>query len=380
MSHWQWLASGLALVLACVSPSVAQETEAERLLKKLLAPPQLQTEAGFTAKLLVPPGQLYDPLFMRPQGKAVWLNDDGGEENDKGSRLLSLDTGGKITILAGLGKLLPVTSFDVAPEGFGAFAGQIFTLAQAKVKVEGAFANHIIQKVDPQQQYTASVFCPVPSAGTANKGVSGAGVDARFGPAGSPFANKFYALTAFNNTIYQVTVDGQCTPFVTLDAQVGAPLGLTFPTDGKSMLVSVSRGGVADMTKGGAIVRISPEGKVEDKPVATASTALSGMDFAPEGFGSHAGQLFVAELGTMQAPVPMTQALPADGKLHRVTPEGQLQLVASGFINPLGVHFIDKKLWVTDVNGDFIGGMRELPDGFIVEISAAVDDARIVTQ
>jgi hypothetical protein len=367
MSQWRRFACGLVLGLMSVSATSAEETEAQRLIKKLLAPPKIQTEAGFTAKLLVPPGQLYDPLFMRPQGEAVWLNDDGGEESDKGSRLLALNTQGKITVLAGLGKLLPVTSFDVAPESFGSFGGQIFTLAQAKVKVDGAFANHIIQRVDPKQQYVASVFCPVPSAGTANRGVSGAGVDARFGPPGSPFANKFYALTAFNNTIYQVTADGQCTPFVTLDA---APFGLTFPLDGQSMLVSVSRGGVADMSKGGAIVRVLPDGKVEEKPVVTAPSALTGMAFAPEGFGAYAGQLFVAELGSMQIPVPMTQALPADGKVHRVTPEGQLRLVASGFINPLGVHFIGKALWVTDVNGDFIGGMRELPDGFIVEISA----------
>jgi len=160
---------------------------------------------------------------------------------------------------------------------------------------------------------------------------------------------------------------GQCTPFVTLDA---APFGLTFPPDGQSMLVSVSRGGVADMGKGGAIVRVSPDGKVEEKPLVTAPSALTGMDFAPAGFGAYAGQLFVAELGSMQFPVPMTQTLSADGKLHRVTPEGQLQLVASGFINPLGLRFVGQSLWVTDVNGDFIGGMRELPDGFIVAIAA----------
>jgi hypothetical protein len=80
---------------------MAQETEAERLLKKLLAPPQIQTEAGFTAKLLIPPGQLYDPLLMRPQGGVVWLNDDGSEENGKGSRLLSLSKQRKIAVLVG---------------------------------------------------------------------------------------------------------------------------------------------------------------------------------------------------------------------------------------------------------------------------------------
>jgi hypothetical protein len=34
------VAGGLAPVLVFVSPSMGQETEAERLLKKLLAPPQ----------------------------------------------------------------------------------------------------------------------------------------------------------------------------------------------------------------------------------------------------------------------------------------------------------------------------------------------------
>src|SRR5262245_59306800 len=112
MQSGMCLILGIALSLMSVSSALAADTEADRLLKKLLAPPQIHTEAGFTAKLLIPPGQLYDPLFMRPQGKAIWLNDDGGEENDKGSRLLSLSTQGKISVLAGLGKLLPVTSFD----------------------------------------------------------------------------------------------------------------------------------------------------------------------------------------------------------------------------------------------------------------------------
>ena len=44
--------------------------------------------------------------------------------------------------------------------------------------------------------------------------------------------------------------------------------------------------------------------------------------------------------------------------------------VAAGFFNPAGVRFIDGKLWVSDINGDFIAGKRELPDGFIAEIRA----------
>jgi hypothetical protein len=55
--------------------------------------------------------------------------------------------------------------------------------------------------------------------------------------------------------------------------------------------------------------------------------------------------------------------------VYRVA-DGALQLVASGFMNPAGVRFINDKLWVSDINGDFIAGKRELPDGFIAEIRA----------
>jgi crotonobetainyl-CoA:carnitine CoA-transferase CaiB-like acyl-CoA transferase len=64
------------------------------------------------------------------------------------------------------------------------------------------------------------------------------------------------------------------------------------------------------------------------------------------------------------------QALRPDGQVHRVTPEGNLELVASGFINPWCLRFVGKTLWVSDINGDFIYGKRELPDGFIVAIGA----------
>jgi hypothetical protein len=355
------------------APGVLAQDEMHKLTARLLAPPTIQAETGFTAKLLVPPGRLYDPLWMLPRGAKVWLNDDGGEEEGKGSRLLALDHKGKISVLAGLGKLLPVTGFDVAPAGFGSFGGQIFTLSQGKVAMEGAIANHVIQRVDPAQGYAASIFCTLPNAGQANQGISGFGVDARFGPEGSPFAGKFFAVTAYNNTIYQVTPDGACSPFVNFDGQrFGSPAGLGFTPDGKTMLVTVARGEIvsAPTSKAGAIVRVTPDGKVEDKPVVEGLTRPMGIDIAPSEFGRYAGQLFVADVESIQVPVPMTQPLAADGKIYRVTPDGALHLVAAGFFNPAGVRFIDGKLWVSDINGDFIAGKRELPDGFIAEIRA----------
>jgi sugar lactone lactonase YvrE len=296
----------------------------------------------------------------------VWLNDDGGEEQGKGSRLLSLDRNGKISVLAGIGKLLPVTGFDVAPATFGSFGGQIFTLAQARTGTEGVNVNHIIQRVDPARGYAATVYCTLPNAGTAGKGIPGLGLDARFGPEGSPFAGKFFAVTGSNNTIYQVTSDGACTPFVTLDGKpLTSPFALAFTTDGKSMLVTGRKAG-ASTGAAGAIGRVTAEGKVEEKLVAEGIGRPTGLAFAPQGFGAYAGQLFVGDLQSGQ--VPMTQRLAADGKVYRVTPDGAIHLVASGFVNPIGMRFIDRKLWVTDINGDFIAGRRELPDGFIVEI------------
>src|SRR5262249_39745315 len=161
--------------------------------------------------------------------------------------------------------------------------------------------------------------------GQSNQGISGFGVDARFGPEGSPFAGKFFAVTAYNNVIYQVTPDGACTPFVNFDGQrFGSPAGLGFTGDGKVMLVTVAQGEIvsAPTSKAGAIVEVSPEGKVVDKPVVEGLTRPMGMNIAPQGFGQYGRQLFVADVESIQVPVPMTQALAADGKIYRVTPEG----------------------------------------------------------
>ena len=366
-----------SLTMACAlgiasASSVFAEGELKGVVDRLVAVPTLKAEPGFATKVLIPPGQLYDPLVMLPRGKVTWLNDDGGEEDDKGSRLLAVNMAGNISVLAGLGKLLPSVGFDVAPADFGQYGGQIFTLAQPKVAMAGALSNHVIQRVDPTQHYAASIFCTLP--GAEGKKPAGFGLDARFGPPGSPFAGKLFAITILNNAIYQVTADGSCTPFVVFDGEkYSAPTMMTFTADGQSMLVSVTRGAF-DITStaapSGAIVRISPDGKIADAPIFTGAAQPMGMDFAPPGFGTYAGQLFFADIGVYQIPVPMTQALNADGKIYRLTSDGKAILVASGLHNPIGARFVGGKLWVTDINGDFIAGKRELPDGFVVEVRA----------
>lgn len=371
MQSFPWCVVVALCVGGMWASSVLAEEELQKLIHRLIAPPAIRAESGFTTKVVVSPGHLYDPLWLVPQDGTMWINDDGKEEKDKGSRLVSVDGTGKISVLADIGALLPVVGFDVAPASFGQFGGQVFTVAQARVSTEGLMANHIIQRVDPKQKYVASVFCTLPSHGQVNQGISSFGADARFGPAGSPFAGKLFAVATGNNTVYQVTPGGQCTPFVTFDAErFGAPAGLAFSADGQTLLVTVARSELlgASQEPAGMIARVRPDGAIEDEPLVRGLVRPMGLDLAPQEFGSYAGQVFVTDAGSFEIPVPMTQALAADGKVYRVTPEGKLQLVASGFVNPMGVRFMGATLWVNDINGDFIAGKRELPDGFIVEV------------
>ena len=120
----------------------------------------------------------------------------------------------------------------------------------------------------------------------------------------------------------------------------------------------------------GKILRVSSEGVVADESFVTGLDQPCGMVFAPQGFGKYGGELIIVDSGDFHSPVPMTQPVKRDGQLYRVTPAGELALIASGFANPTGVAFLGNRLVVSDINGDFHVGQRELPDGFLVTIVA----------
>jgi hypothetical protein len=366
----RWFVRLISFVTIVATPAIVWgQPELHRLLARLLESPKIQCEAGFRAQLLVPPGQLYDPLFMlpRPNG-VVWLNDDGGEENESGSRIIAVTRQGKVSVVVGLGKLLPVTGLDLAPSGFGKYAGLLVTLAQPRVGAPGAIENHVIQTINPQTG-NATTICTLPTKGSVGKGISGYGVQAAFGPPGGPFANRFFAVTSLNGAIYEFTSAGKCKPFADLSSY-GATFGFTFTPDGSTMLAGAASFVAGPPKPGsGMIFRVSPAGQIDSNPYARGFTAPTGMAFAPSGFGHSKSDLFVADAGDYQIPVPMTQPLKHDGIIYRVSTNGALHKVATGFVNPIGVAFVDNQtLWITDINGDFIAGKRELPDGFIIAI------------
>src|SRR5947209_10008370 len=116
-----------------------------------LAQPHITVEAGFNARLLVPPGTLYDPLFpIAGDDDDIWLNDDGGEENDGGGGIYSISQDGSVRALVPVGQIPPPTAIDRAPQSFAPYSGQIFALAQPQKGWGGATANHIIIRLDPR--------------------------------------------------------------------------------------------------------------------------------------------------------------------------------------------------------------------------------------
>ncbi len=353
--------------------SAAAEREIDRVLGRLLAPPAIKTQPEFSARLLVPPGQLYDPLYMTPYGDGVLLADVGGQEGERGGRLMSISATGEVRVLLGADRLLPIFAVDVAPRTFGGFGGQIFALAQAYSGYAGAFENHQILRIDPAAGYAVHPVCTLATTGKANKGVSGWGADAQFGPQGSSFADRFFAVTAYNGVIHQLTADGRCTPFVEIPPPYGAPLSFTFGEGNLSMLVTAAAGiaGTAPRAGEGAVLRVRADRGVDPNPVVTGLTVPSGIAVAPYQFGAFGGELFIADLGSVQVPVQMTQPELDDGAIYRAGADGKLHLVAKGLRNPMALRFVGNRLLVADIAGDFLGGTRELPDGFIAEILPA---------
>lgn len=344
--------------------SVSKET-----LEKVFAMPPVETAADFTFTVLVPPkAQMFDPFDMYVvDDKTVLVADDG-----KSGAVYKVTTGGEVSLLADIKKHSPI-SLDKAPASFGKFAGHLYTVAFAKPEKAGGWElPDAITRIDPATgQDTVICFLPVSKSGEPGAG----GFFARFGPEKGPFAGKLWVTAASNHTIYQVTPDGACTPFVTIDLKKwGSPRGIGFMPDGKTMLLGIAHPAADNRAKtikgGGFVVKVSADGSIADQPFATGLHEPGAMAFAPKGFGKFAGELFISDAGEWNNEVEAIEPVPSDGHVYRVTKSGKLEMVASGLANPVGVAFVGGSLLVSDINGDFHVGTQKFPDGFMVTIKA----------
>jgi hypothetical protein len=221
-------------------------------------------------------------------------------------------------------------------------------------------------------------FAELPTAGSRNKGIAGAGIDMMFGPDGGPFAGRLFAITSLNNAIYEILPNGTARAFVVMDtARPRQPVCLTFARlDGaERMIVSTANGNFSPRRQVpgfATVTQITADGRVLPQYLVENLDTPSGLAFAPAGFGPYAGNLFIADLGGIMAiPAPRDKAPPRNGRILRVGSDGKAVPFASGFASPLGLRFIGRRMIVCDINGDYIGGGIELPDGFVVEIVPA---------
>ena len=338
------------------------EREIDRLVAQATAQPTLSAEDGFTIDFLVPPGDLYDPLNIRPQDGVVWIDDDGARDGPGGGRIWEVDYEGNVSTLIETSRLTPVLGFDVAPPDYGEFGGEMFLFVQPGVDIARAFQNHLIRHVDPATDDELETLCELPTLenagtegrsfgfmGTAAPGVAGAGITAIFGPAGSPFGDRFFSATLANGSIYQSTADGDCRPFVTFEDVT--PGGIAFSQDGSKMLVGGTRVDAAG-TATGVVLTLDPDGTVDDEPLVTVPGArVSSLAWAPADFEPYGGELFFASGGTVSR-------LASDGTIH---------LVASG-VGLTDIKFVNGDLWGVGCGRDYIGGGSYVPDGCVIRI------------
>jgi hypothetical protein len=345
-------------------------------LKKIYAMPPIVMAADFSFKVIVPPGgKLFDPFdFHVVDPNTILASDDG-----KSGYIWKVKTNGTVTPLSSPKRWAPYT-FDVAPPSFGKFAGQIYAVGFNEPEKAGGWdLPNAVTRIDPKTG-NDTLICYLPI--NQDKEPGAGSFFARFGPEGSPFAGKLWITTASNHTIYQVTPDGKCAPFIVVDlAKQGSPRGINFTKDGQSMLVGATAPASDNRAKTGAggakIWRMSPAGVFADQPLVSGLHEPGPMAFAPEGFGTYGGELFITDagdwnndIGIVQSPnIGPTDTVNNDGRVFRVTKDGKVELVASGLRNPVALAFSGKSLLVGDINGDFHVGYQKFPDGFIVAIA-----------
>lgn len=150
----------------------------------------------------------------------------------------------------------------------------------------------------------------------------------------------------------------------------GAGLGVRFGPEGSRMLATLKGGGPMMMGGGagpdankGAIVSVQADGTIDPTPVLNTPRRPTAIEVAPKDFGAYAGQIFYTDWET-ERHAPMDQQMPGESALYRIGPDGQAHLVASGFVRPAGIAFVNGAIWVSNINRDRV----DMPEGSIVRL------------
>ena len=132
---------------------------------------------------------------------------------------------------------------------------------------------------------------------------------------------------------------------------------------GGGPLMSGAAASAADANQG-AIVAVNPDGVIDPVPVLSTPRRPTDVEVAPDDFGEYAGQIFYTDWES-DSSAPLDARLSGESTLYRIDADGDPHLVASGFVRPAGILFVDGSIWVSNINRDRV----DMPEGSIIRLN-----------
>jgi len=268
----------------------------------------------------------------------VYVQVDGGKlvfSDASGAVMSAPMSGGTATTMA---KVAQPAGIAIAPAGFGSYAGQVFVASGSDEKTPC--------KILRLGGASASDFAALPDAGKLNGGKAAQCRDLEFGS--GPFAGKLYAVSNANATIYEIDSSGKAKAFATFDGTPSyeiSSIAFTAANDPKapnSMLAGM-RPRMEVAAKVGRINVFGPDGKQKTEYL-VGFVNPTGWGYAPNGFGSYGGLLFIVDAGRPAAKNEGAR----DGEVYRVDNKGVTRGFGSGLVDPNCLRITNNAMVIAD--------------------------------
>jgi hypothetical protein len=294
---------------------------------------RLEVEFGYEIRAMRTKG-LTAPLYLSAaDGRTLIVSDQAGG-------LFSVTSGGQAAALPGTDKIKRPAGVAVAPEGFGAYRGQVFVLTSA----DDASPCEVVRVHEGE----VSTFAVLPDAGEGDAAKATGCRDLAFGIAGGPFAGNLYAATSDNSTVYVIDSQAKAQVFGSYRDPVSFELfGMYFTsaTDKKapnSLLIGMRPRG-APVVKVGRIGVIGGDGKLKDDPYYVGLVRPTAFGYAPANWGPYGGVFFIADAGK---PAAENQG-ERDGVILRIE-KGVPHSYAANLVDPNCLKFVGPRMYVCD--------------------------------
>lgn len=290
----------------------------------------LDIEIAYEIKALKITGAT-SPLYVQVDNGKLIFSDASG------AVMSAPMSGGTATTMA---KVANPAGVAIAPAGFGSYAGQVFVASGADEK-----SPCEIMRIGGA---SATSFAKLPDAGKLNGGKAAECRDIEFGAAGTPFAGKLYAVANSNATIYEIDSSGKAKAFATFD---GTPafeisnLSFTAASDPKApnAMLAGMRPRMEIAAKVGRINVLGTDGKLKFEYL-VGFINPTGWGYAPAGFGTYGGNLFILDAGKSAA----KNAGERDGQVYRIDSKGVTRPFASGLVDPNCLRITNSVMVIAD--------------------------------